>query len=321
MATVKTNPLSGRSKELYPLHRGPFLFSPQFLTAADWFQNFSQLIEKVLLDAHMAATLSKGSGSRSVLVKFSNCEMTVDGDGGLFFLDDLGFSDIPFDDDRIPFSDWYSPCGEFPVFLEELQESATIARLGAEHRGISKFSSMLYLRTRHRFESALKQGAAEISACLGSPFAERSSIEAWKLSHLKLIKKERESFFIDDRELDRAVSDDGINIFGLAITPLVTSSAVARTAVTTAKGKRGRKPTIDRQHLQDVMLDHVRKRGVPGPKTPNWTGEILARQLKKELGVGRTTVLENLPPVIEKYNKQLRHGGFRQSANSKTTVN
>jgi hypothetical protein len=321
MATVKTNPLSGRSKELYPLHRGPFLFSPQFLTAADWFQNFSQLIEKVLLDAHMAATLSKGSGSRSVLVKFSNCEMTVDGDGGLFFLDDLGFSDIPFDDDRIPFSDWYSPCGEFPVFLEELQESATIARLGAEHRGISKFSSMLYLRMRHRFESALKQGAAEISACLGSPFAERSSIEAWKLSHLKLIKKERESFFIDDRELDRAVSDDGINIFGLAITPLVTSSAVARTAVTTAKGKRGRKVEIDYKRLNEVTLDLLRKRGVPGPKKPNWTGKIFVKHVMRKVKAGETMIRENLRSIIKNQEKQLPHSGFRQSANSKTTVN
>jgi hypothetical protein len=321
MATVKTNPLSGRSKELYPLHCGPFLFSPQFLTAADWFQNFSELIEKVLLDAHMTATLSKGSGSRSALVKFSNCEMTVDGDGGLFFLDELGFSDIPFDDDRIPFSDWYCPCGKPPVFLEELQEPDTIARLGAEHRGISKFSSILYLRMKHRFEKALKQGTAQISACLGSPFTERSEIEAWKLSHLKLVEKERESFFTDDRELDQAVSDDGIKIFGLAITPLVTSSAVARTAVTTAKGKRGRRRTIDRQRLEDVMLDHIRKRGIPGPKKSNWTGRIFAKQVAKELGVGCTTVTDNLRPVIEKYNKQLQRSGFRQSANSKTTVN
>jgi hypothetical protein len=172
-----------------------------------------------------------------------------------------------------------------------------------------------------RFKNALKSGEALVSACIGSPLAERSDIEAWKLHYLKLVEKERELFFSDDRNLDQAVSDDGIKIFGLAITPLVMSSSLGRTAVTMAKEKRGRPVVIDRTRLDGVMLDLLRSRGIPSPKKPNWTGKIFVEHVRKTMKVGGTTIRKNLRSLIENNKKQLQHGGFRQYANSKTTVN
>lgn len=322
MARAKTKPPVDRSKELYPLHRGPFLFSPRFLTASDWFQNFSDLIGKVLLEVGVNANLVRGPGDRCAIIKFTNFDMTVDGDGGLFFLDDFGFSDrvlLPEDDNFL--DGWSGPCGAPDQFFQELGDHSHILQLGADYKGIRRFSSRLYLLMEQRFKNALKSGEALVSACIGSPLAERSDIEAWKLHYLKLVEKERELFFFDDRNLDQAVSDDGIKIFGLAITPLVTSSAVARTAVTTAKGKRGHPVVIDHNRLNEVILDLLRTRGIPGPKRPNWTGRIFIEHVRKTMKVSGTVIRENLRLLIDNNKKQLQHSGFRQCANSKTSVN
>jgi hypothetical protein len=147
MAKPKNRPIKLVFEDRYPLHRGPFLFSPQFLTVADWFQNFSSLIEKVFLDIGVSADFIRGYGNRSAVIKFSNCEMTVDGEGGLFSIDDLGFSDrlrLPGNDDFL--EGWSGPGGAPDQFFRDLGDRRYVSHLGANYKNVSKFSSMSVVR-------------------------------------------------------------------------------------------------------------------------------------------------------------------------------
>lgn len=322
MASEKHKPIELVFEDRYPLHRGPFLFGPGFLTVESWYPSFHELIVQVLDQVNVSARISRSAewDGRQALVEFSGVEMVIDGDGGLFWVDSLGMRNVEFD--ATTEEDWTGPAGAPDVFFRELDTEENIGRLGPDYRDVRKFSHRLFLKMRHRFESSLASGAAMITAMVGSEFVARSLLEPWQTRYLTIKEIERESWFTDDRTLDEAVGRDGTKLFGLAVVP---ESASARPVVhpisRSAKGKRGRKPTIDHQRLSEVMLDLMRKRGVPDSRTPNWTGEIFAKQVKAKLGVGRTTILENLPPVIERYRKELQHKGFRQSANSKTTVN
>jgi hypothetical protein len=71
-----------QSEDRYPIHRGPFLFAPHFLTVAEWFSDFNRIAQKALSDAKATATIERPRDGRLMLVKFPESEMTVDGDGG-----------------------------------------------------------------------------------------------------------------------------------------------------------------------------------------------------------------------------------------------
>jgi len=308
-----------RTQEHYPLHRGPFLFAPHFLAVSEWFPEFNRIIERTLSDASAVGTIGKPRDGRQALIKFSVSEMMIDGDGGLFFVDQLGsFEAKDFDDSFWNF--WSGPCGAPRQFFEELHDPVNVGKIGADYRAVRAFSNLLYFRMKHRFEKALKCGIAEITARLATPFNDRSVLEPWQLKCMELVKRQRERYFEDDRDLDKAIGQDGTKVFGLGVT-LAYGTLAASGVAELAMRPRGRRPSVDRVKLDELMIELIRKRGVPSRKTPRWTNELLVKAVKERMKVGRTTILENLPSVIAALKKERSSAGFRQSGNSKLRVN
>jgi hypothetical protein len=310
-------------KDRYPLHRGPFLFAPHFLTVSEWFPDFHRLIEKVLLDVNVTATILKPYEGRQARIEFSEAEMTIDGDGGIFFVDKLGTSNLPFEE--MTSDDWSGPCAAPRQFFEELRDPRYIALLGNDYKVVCKFADLLYRRMEHRFGKALKNGLGQVTARIGSQFAEPTDIDAWQLGYLNVIQKERERYFSDDRDFDEAVARDGTRLFGLGVAPIIVGDTVSANAHhEKASGTRGRKPTVNYDELHRVMLALIRTKGIPGPKKPNWTGALFVKAVRAQIGStapGRTTIFENLRPVIAAFKKHQSSMGFRQSDNSKPRVN
>jgi hypothetical protein len=300
-----------QAKDQYPIHRGPFLFAPHFLTPPEWFPNFSRLIEKALLAVKAKATIVKptDSNGRCVRIEFSNAEMTIDGDAGIFFVDKLGTSKLDFDE--MPFPDWSGPCGVPRQYFRELSQPDYIARLDHDHKNVCKFSSLLYRWMKHRFAKAQAQGIARLTARVGRPFAKPTIIDAWQLQHLRLVEKEREKYFEDDRDLDDAIGSDGTKIFGLGVTPVIRSLGAEPAEPEAVMKPRGRRPSIDHAKLHVLIVGLIRKRGIPGRKNPRWTGELLVKAVKSQMQVGRTAILKTLPSVIAEYKKELGRNDLR----------
>jgi hypothetical protein len=298
-----------QSDDWYPIHRGPFLFAPHFLTVSEWFLEFNRVVRISLLDTKAMASIDKPRSGRQMLIKFPKSEMMIDGDGGMFFVDQLGQSEAEDDDGFWNY--WSGPGGTPTQFFEELRDPANVRKIGTDYESIFRFSELLYLRMTKRFEKALKSGFAKLTAYIGTPFGERTLLEPWQLKHIKLVGRERERYFEDDHDLDEGISQDGKKIFGLGVTPIIRPVSASFAAPEVVGRPRGRRRSIDREQLQNLMLDLVRKKGIPSAKTPKWTRELLVKAVMSQMQVGRTTVFENIPSVIEKFKEERGRKGLR----------
>ena len=314
MAKLKTNRLKATEQSVrYPLHRGPFLFAPHFLTGENWFPEFHSLIERVLAHLELSALVVKEQEGRHALIRFSNSEFTIDGQAGLFSVDEISFSEK---DDA-----WTGPYGTPAVFLRQLRDREYAECLGSERDAIESFSMMLSRFMSQRFERAIQNGAAQITARIGSPFAEASEIELWQLDYFKINTDYRNDFMTEDFKLDEVVAKDGTKLFGIGFTPTMAVDDVKNTVgKPSAPKKRGRPVTVDHDALDYAILGQLHRKGIPMPSKPSWTGEIFAEAVRAELGRDapkRTLILGKLPPLIQKYKRDLKNKGFQQSAKSK----
>jgi hypothetical protein len=292
----------------YPVHRGPFLFAPHFLTEEQWFPEFYSLIEQVLAQVEVTAEIVHLYEGRHARIIFSKAEMTIDGQGGLFVVDELGSS---YKEDG-----WLGPLGTPDRFLRELEEKQSIDQLGHDYRNIQSVATLLARSMSNRFKKALQSGLAQLTARKGSPFSDPCILETWQLRYLKINDEDREDFLTDDLELDEATGSDDTKLFGLGVAAtqlmLGPDTAVSTPRVT----RRGPKQTVDHDKVESVMHSLLRQRGRPSPKTPMWTGEIFARVVREKMGSAapsRATILKKLPLAFEKYRRELSSNGFSQS--------
>jgi hypothetical protein len=327
MAIRKFKPGDTEFKDRYPIHRGPFLFGPQFLSEAAWFPNFERLIEDILERINGKASIVRpyASGFRVARVEFAHVEMTIDAQGGIFSVDQLGSSELPFEE-MPTFS--VGPCGAPEQFFVELKEPQYVNLMGPDFKQVKEFSVLLYRLMKHRFRKATENGFAQVAAYVGDPFSDLRPLEFWQLQHIRIKPTDREEYYTDDRKLDEAVGDGGIKIFGLGVAPLSavrTDTGVLAIAISGARrATRGRKKSVDYESIDKVGLELMRVRGKPNQSTPTWNNEVFQKAVRERLGPSapsRNTVLKIIPPLIKKFDKQLHSSRFQQSTKSKKHAN
>jgi hypothetical protein len=200
---------------LFPLHRGPFLFAPQFLTTSSWYSNFDALIKDISREQEIDVVVSSYSqrDTARAVVTFSRTDLIIDSQGGLFWVDPIGYRYA--EDDFV--SNFCGPSGVPRKFFRDLEDPSLVVHLNDDRIPISRFSEVLYRAMTNRFNRALRDGIAELVCCIGSPLAEATVLDPSKLKYLKLLPKDRESAFEVDNELDDGVASDGTQIFCLGI--------------------------------------------------------------------------------------------------------
>jgi hypothetical protein len=202
-----TKHLNLRARGPFPLHRGPFLFGPNFLSKAEWPAAFRCLVERVLAQVQVSAEIICEPNDRTARIAFNAVEMIVDGAGGIFSVDERGSWGL--DDDG---SGWCGPFGPPEQFFRELEEPENVARLGDDYRDLRDFAQLLYRYMEKHFERALEEGIAQVKACIDKPPAPVTSIPFQQMPYLRLIdrKSPAESYLKEDLQLDEYVTEEGI---------------------------------------------------------------------------------------------------------------
>jgi hypothetical protein len=303
--------LEGR---LFPLHRGPFLFGPSFLSTSDWFLEFRSLMERILAQLNISGKIVQPSDGRLARIEIGAVEITIDGGGGIFTVNELGL----WDSDEHDYSHWVGPFGTPEQFLVQLNDQTNIDLLGSDHRSVQDFSELLFKYMSLRFEKALQDGLGQLTARMDSPFSPTTALDFWQRRYLKLVEKDREKYLVEDMDLDAAIGHGGKKIYGLGVLPLNSNTAISAQEKFGKAASRGRKRTVDYAGLDEIMLNLLRQRGIPSPKKPNWTGDMLAKAVISELGKkapSRATILNNLALVKERFKKEQSRKDLQQSSN------
>jgi hypothetical protein len=284
---------------IYPLHRGPFLFAPHFLSKTNWFGGFESLISDVLETSDITGKILNPYDGRQALIEIGAVEMTVDGDGGVFCVDQLGVCGSNDDDS----SRWSGPLAAPLQFFQEMDTDENVERLGSDYKNVCTFSKHLYQRMRNRFEKAIREGFAQIFASLDQPLNPLSSIEFHNLRHLRFVNVCRDTFLQEDFELDDAVTQDGRKAFGLGVSPTGLSSP-------TMRKRPGRKKQFKDADIDAEILVLLHKRGVP-EQGMKWNDTQLVNRVMKALGSkaprSGNTIRKRIVPAIEKYETTRKH--------------
>jgi hypothetical protein len=287
----------------FPLHRGPFLFAPRFLTKFAWFPEFHSLATAVLNDLGLKGNLLQfGETDRCAMIEFEKTELVIDGEGGVFALFERGFTASKSEDHM---SHEHGPIGCPDQFFSELRELEETSFFFGDRKPIESFSSQIYRRMERRFEYSLRAGIAEISARVGSPISPPTVLDFRLLEYLEFRKFVREAFLSEDLDLDEAKLKNGTPLFLVGVAP---THRKAETSSTPPVG-RGRQEKFPKDQIVDAIVAQLRLKGLPSDSTPAWTWEKIWRAVQEAWGQGdlpsRNTILGKKIPAIEKY-KMLR---------------
>jgi hypothetical protein len=300
---------STRMQGPFPIHRGPFLFGPHFLSRAQWSHLFQSLIEQVLTQANLSGKVFCQPNDRLARIEFATAEMTVDGAGRMFAVDERGSWDCVMNDDDVH---WSGPIGPPKQFFRELDEPQNVSMLGSDYQNVRKFTGLLHKYMEMRFKRALEEGIAQITACVERPPAPSIAIPFQQMPYLNIDDRESpaDAYLTEDLELDEAVTDDGARVYCLGVAP-VHSAAVARIV---AK-RRGPKKRFTDADIDSAILQLLHAKGIP-LHHKHWNVTRLANTVVKTLspdGPHKSTVDKRIPPTIETYKKLLAANDFKHS--------
>jgi hypothetical protein len=305
----------------FPLHRGPFLFAPHFLSEANWYSEFQSLATRTLRDLKINAEIHP-NGRAELKVEFDKFELAIDGRHGAFGLFERGFSKASGDvskDDDFDLSQWMGPvCGP-AQFLDELKNPEIIRILADEHKSIDDFASLIFVHMKKRFNKALREGIGEITGCVGSPASEPTVFDFRLLDYLKFNEVDRDPFSSEeDLVLDDAeVKTDGVLLFLLGVSPVRRGLKVSQEPDLTLGKRRGAPKIFEPDLIIEAIVKLLLAKGEPSAsKYGAWTWEALAKELKAGWGVSapsRNTIFNQKIPAIAKYKKLRAQKSFQQS--------
>jgi hypothetical protein len=247
-------PYSTNDQGPFPIHRGPFLFGPDFLCSVAWSTSFRTLIEKILLQTNVVASVvCSPDDCRLARIEFQTAEVIVDGQGGMFSVSEKGSWGSDSDDFM---SHWSGPLGPPKLFFQSMNEPKNIARLGIDYQNVHDFVLSLY--------QAMEQGAASITACLEMPPAPSIQIPFQQLCYLDLVERDLpfDNYLIEDLQLDEAVKKDGSRVYCLgvlAISSAKVSALDARSTAARARTPRGDKRELYPRDLYEPIIRSVVK--------------------------------------------------------------
>jgi hypothetical protein len=147
----------------FPLHRGPFLFAPEFLSESDWYPNFQALIGEILFRRGIAAKLFRAR-ARVARVEFGRFDMTINGQRGTFSVQSANAEYSELD---AAVDDQLAPTGPPAHFLKQLRDPYVAEYLHDDFTEIKWLAEDLIRQMRERFQKALEAGNAELTAHVG----------------------------------------------------------------------------------------------------------------------------------------------------------
>jgi hypothetical protein len=305
-------PHNARIDGPFPLHRGPFLFAPRFLSQSDWFPEFKLLIERVLEQLSITGKVYQPYDGRVAIVEFKKVEMRIDGGRGTFGVYELGYQSSEIEDFM---KYWDGPDGLPTEFFIQFENPEFVTRLGSDYQNVCDFSDRLFVQLERRFNEALREGIGELTAHIGKQLAPLTVIDFRTLRHLQLRRLDRDFDADDNLELDQAISGDEEDLYDLGVRPTDLTVNPTSRAKPSGRGP-GRKRTYNFEAILGEMVELLRAKGIPGPKKPHWTGEMFVTALRKRLGdnaPGKSWIRAKLPLAIEKYKSQMASKEFQQS--------
>jgi hypothetical protein len=311
---------NARTDGPFPLHRGPFLFAPRFLSESDWFPTFKLLIDRVLENLTINTKVYQTGGARIAIVEFAKAEMIIDGGRGTFSLYERGYQTSEIEDSM---DYWGGPEAVPAQFLKELENPESAALLDSDYENICNFSERIFTSMKRRFRLALQEGFAELTGRIGKQLAPLTVLDFRLLRRLQLKPLDRIFEEHDDLELDEAISGDEEPLYDLGIraTGLTVDPASKATPLISEASRRGpgRPPIFDFEAILPEMLALIGEKGFPSSKKRNWTGEMFVTALKKRLGDNspeKSWIREKLPLAIARYKSDRLNKDFQQSSKS-----
>ncbi|UGY17898.1 hypothetical protein HAP48_0010955 [Bradyrhizobium septentrionale] len=275
----KTKPHNSLGPGPFPLHRGPFLFAPRFLSKGDWFREFKALIKETARNLRIEARVhDKGYADRMALIEFDCCEVAVDGIGGLFYLCERGYHD---QEDFVP-KVWGGLLAPPDRFLEKLTDRQVASFLKSGHEEINTFCNALIRKMKMSFQRALQEGIAVVTCHLGGLNSPREPLDYRLLRRMKIKPINRESYLDEDLELDDALTEDGHRVYELGVSPSTISGTSAATQKT-GPSKAGRRRQFDRDEIKRIMNELIKQRGHPRSDRPNWTVATFLEGVKSRM--------------------------------------
>jgi hypothetical protein len=297
----------------FPLHRGPFLFAPEFLSESDWYPNFQALIGEILFRRGIAAKLFRAR-ARVARVEFGRFDMTINGQRGTFSVQSANAEYSELD---AAVDDQLAPTGPPAHFLKQLRDPYVAEYLHDDFTEIKWLAEDLIRQMRERFQKALEAGNAELTAHVGklSSLPVRLDFRLLQRLSLRPPKPDPDYRSEEDLQLDEGVADNGELFYLVGISPSVAGVR----GKPASKPKSGRGPGWPPRHsiedYEPTIFELLKDVGVPSPTNPRCrTKSHFISVLMKRLGPKgprKTWIDENLSPVIKKYRKSLPTKTFR----------
>jgi hypothetical protein len=218
VAKMNARSHSARAQGPFPVHRGPFLFGPEFLSSAGWSSSFQALLKQIIAQANLAGQVVCSSGDRLARIELKTVEIMVDGGSGMFAVNERGYWARPLDDLLL----WSGPCGPPKHFFRQLDEPRNVTLLRIEYQNVYDLVHLLYRHMEMRFQLALQEGIAQITACLESPPSTSVQIPLQQWPYLEVDERDLpiDPYLTEDLDLDEAVTKNGRRIYCLGVVPV-----------------------------------------------------------------------------------------------------